>query len=202
MGPSLVWWKISTYDFMVLLIVVSELIDYELTLTEKWKSLTGVFFFFTNIAFFSLGADKDSRSFQIMFESKYLKQKHWGMLRLAGERGEWSTAVNDTSILWVFIFSLLHPTPPFSSSSSSSHPPLFHTAVYSGDLSSTEGGISFPFPLCLFPPSLEKPPFNSLWAPDSSVLRRAHIPRQYPQHRNRLPPQRGMLISSPGFHQA
>lgn len=97
----------------------------------------------------------------------------------------------------VFIFSPLRPTRP----SSSSHPPLSHTAVYSGDLSSTEGGISFPFPLCLFPPTLEKPQSNSCWVPDSSVLRRAHIPRQYPQYRNHLPPQPGMLISSPGFHQ-
>lgn len=72
--------------------------------------------------------------------------KNLGKVRLGRESGEWVSAVNGTSILHLFPSSP-HPSPP----------PLFHTAVYSGDLSSTEGGISFPFQMCLFPPRWKSP---------------------------------------------
>lgn len=81
----------------------------------------------------------------------------------------------------VYVFSLQRPIRP-------SH----ITAMYSGGLPSAEGGISFPSPMCLFPPALEKPPALHFDA--------AHIPRQYPRHRNRFPPQPGMWVSSPGSH--
>lgn len=48
--------------------------------------------------------------------------------------------------------------------------PLFRTVVYSGDLRSTEGGISFRFPLSSTPPG---PPLPPSWkSPHSTLTKR------------------------------
>jgi len=103
-----------------------------------------------------MGVGQDTIKSGLSKASKYLKlkkKKNSWKVRAGRERSEWASAVNSTSILWVFIFSLPRPTRP----STSSHPPPSIPRCTQETLAPLKVESVFLFHCVFFPPRWKSP---------------------------------------------